>query len=42
MSRSKWRLTLTRNRGYRYFWLMLFPRTARIGYLVYRALRALR
>jgi hypothetical protein len=25
MSASRWRLTLTRNRGYAYFWLMLFP-----------------
>jgi hypothetical protein len=29
-----WRLTLTRNRGHAYFWLMLFPRPVRVGYLV--------
>jgi hypothetical protein len=28
MSGSRWRLTLTRNRGYALFWLMLFSRTA--------------
>jgi hypothetical protein len=36
-----WRLTLTRNRGFAYFWLMLFPRPVRIAYLVRRAMRAL-
>lgn len=36
-----WRITLTRNRGYSYFWLMLLPRPMRVGYLVRRALRAL-
>jgi hypothetical protein len=42
VSESRWRLTLTRNRGYRYFWLSLFPRPVRVGYLVLRAVRALR
>jgi hypothetical protein len=32
------RITLTRNRGYAYFWLMLFPRPVRVAYLVRRAL----
>jgi hypothetical protein len=36
-----WRLTLTRNRGYAYSWLMLFPRPVRLGYMVRRVLRAL-
>jgi hypothetical protein len=38
----RWRLTLTRNRSYAYFWLMLLPRPFRVAYLVRRALRALR
>jgi hypothetical protein len=42
MSRSRWRLTLTRNRGYAYFWLMLFPRPVRVGYMVFRTLLGLR
>jgi hypothetical protein len=37
-----WRLTLTRTRGFAYFWLMFMPRPVRVGYLVRRALRALR
>jgi hypothetical protein len=41
MPRSKWRLTLTRNRGFAYFWLMFMPRPVRVGYLLRRALRAL-
>jgi hypothetical protein len=37
-----WRLTLTRNRGFAYFWLMLMARPVRVGYLLRRAFRALR
>jgi hypothetical protein len=39
-----WRVTVTRNRGFAYFWLMLMlmPRPVRVGYLLCRALRALR
>jgi hypothetical protein len=37
-----WRVTVTRNRGFAYFWLMLMPRSVRVGYLLCRALRALR
>jgi hypothetical protein len=33
MSRSKWHLTRTRNRGYAYFWLMFMPRPVQVGYL---------
>lgn len=39
---ARWRLTLTRNRGYRYFWLLLMPRPVRVAYLLRRAVRALR
>lgn len=42
MSRSKWRPNLTRNRGHAYFWLMFYPRPIRVGYLSFRAMRALR
>lgn len=42
MSRSKWRLTLARNRGHNYFLLFLFPLPVRVGYLVRRALGAWR
>ena len=42
MSRSPWRPTLTRNRGYRYFLLMVLPRPLRVGYFLRRALRVLR
>ena len=37
-----WRLTLTRNRGFAYFWLMFMPRPVRVGYLLRRARKALR
>lgn len=42
MSRLKWRLTLVRTRGNRYFLLFLFPRPVRIGYRRFEAFRALR
>jgi hypothetical protein len=37
----KYRATLTRNRSYSYFILMLFPRPVRVAYLARRAVARL-